>query len=174
MKTVHIEGLGLGFELYSETLQMSGTVKVQTTGSFIRVNHIHATAAGTHGGNVGDVRTHHGPLLLSLMVSGSGHDSNGIYTIPSGSVGYVRSLYCNTGKDATVRWRVAFREVSGALHTVRDIENYRSHQRFDLPMVPVLPAGTDLIISAQLTAGAAATVTAGVMLHLVTDLAGTR
>lgn len=117
----------------------------------------------------------HGSNMLSLMLSGSGHDGNGIYTVPSGSTGYLRSMYCNTGRDGTIRWRVAYRSaISGGLHVIRDIENYRSHQRFDV-MGPKLTSGTDLIISVQRVDGAATmSVTAGALIYIVEDIAGTR
>lgn len=171
MRTIRLDGLGLGFEQYSEVLLMNGTGSVQSTGSFTRLNHAHVATAGSHGGNRGVVRTHHGPLVLSVIASGSGHDSNAVYTVPSGAVAYVRGVYANTGKDATVRWRVAYRPVSGGLHTIRDMECYRTHIRFDLPFHPALLAGTDLIFSAQKIDGGAttATLTVGALLMLVDE-----
>lgn len=175
MRSVEINGLGERWEAYSETVHLSGTAIVTTTGSFLRVNHVHCGEAGTLRGNAGDIRTHHGPRLMSLMASGSGHDGNGIYTVPSGSRAYIRAIYCNTGRDSTLRWRVAFKTPGHGMHTVRDIENYRTHQRFDVYSMSALTSGTDLIISAQRADGAnAMTVTAGAFLYLVSDEAGTR
>ena len=175
-KVLHIDGIGANYEAYSEELWLSGTTLVSSTGSFFRVNHAHVDEAGSHQGNRGTIHIWHGPLLLSYMISGSGHDSNAVYTVSSGNTAYVRSLVCNTGKDTTIRWRVQSKKPGAGWHTIRDIENYRSHQRFDLPYLYEFPSGTDIRVSAVKAdvALSDATVTVAVIMTIVNDAAGTR
>lgn len=168
-KTVTLDGLNSSFSRIIETIQLSGTTLVTTTGSFYRLNHVEVEDVGTLQGNVGTIRVHQGGTnVLSNMPSGSNHDWNGIYTVPSGSTAYICSIFSNTGKDSTVRWSIATRESSTkAWHPVKDMENYRSHIRFDIPHYGPLTSGSDIKFSAERVDGASATLTVNVGAYIL-------
>lgn len=152
-RTLLLQGCGSNFEQYQELIALSGSNPVPSTGTFIRLNHSNAVAVGSHGSNRGAISVrHNGTLLIAQISSGSGHDDNGIYTVPLGHTAVLRQVNAFSGFDAIVRFRFSARPGSGsAWQDIADVELHQAQFTLDSFPSTAFPATTDLKLSGQVT-----------------------
>lgn len=95
LRSVSIFGLDQNFIQAQETLNLSGTDYVTTTGSYKRLTKIFGETAGVSGLNLGVITTRHTTTtgnVFSEMPAGFGESQDSAFTVPSGFRGYVDGM----------------------------------------------------------------------------------
>jgi hypothetical protein len=95
-RTVLITGLDANYAVISETVTMNGQTAVTTTKSFLRINNMLVTTAGTGLANAGTIYIGSGALtsgvpaiVYNLIAVGYNNATSSQYTIPAGYTGYL-------------------------------------------------------------------------------------
>jgi hypothetical protein len=102
-RTVLVSGLDLNFNPISETVTMNGTSVVALVNSYLRINNVTQTSAGSNQVNVGTItlRVHSAGATQAIMAIGYGYSKLGLYTIPNGFSLLVTDLLLETGGTGT-------------------------------------------------------------------------
>jgi hypothetical protein len=100
-KSITINGLDSNYESLSETVTVSSSAAVSTTGSFLRIQN-----AYMHNGsatNVGNINIQKGGTTVARITAGNGQTLMAIYTVPAGHTAYILqgAASCQSGADAT-------------------------------------------------------------------------
>lgn len=92
-RTVLIQGLDANWLPISETVTLNGTTPVTTVNSYLRVNLLTTTSAGSSGDNDGDLtlRVVGGGTIQSIARAGYGFGRQAVYTVADGT-----SLFCGS------------------------------------------------------------------------------
>lgn len=93
-ESVTIYGLNGSYVEISEVVTMDGTTTVTTSATFLRVNRVIVTAAGSAGQNVGTitaVQTTSGITVASIS-PGLNQTQLGVYTVPNGMTAYLLAV----------------------------------------------------------------------------------
>jgi len=92
-RTVLIQGLDANWLAISETVTLNGTTPVTTVNSYLRVNLLTTTSAGSSGDNDGDLtlRVVGGGTIQSIARAGYGFGRQAVYTVADGT-----SLFCGS------------------------------------------------------------------------------
>lgn len=98
-RTVTLQGLDANFNAVSEVLTMNGVTPVQTQFSYLRVNDLRVTTAGSGGQNAGDVtlRVTGAGATQGIMRALYGYAKTAIYTVPTGFTLLVTGLLFGVG-----------------------------------------------------------------------------
>ena len=107
-KSITINGLDSNYESLSETVTVSSSASVTTTGSFLRVQN-----AAMHNGsatNVGNITIQKGGTTVAQIGAGNGQTLMAIYTVPAGNTAYILqgAASCQSGADATGKMFVRY------------------------------------------------------------------
>lgn len=94
-RTVRITGLDASYAPASETVTLSGTTPVSTTGAYVFVSEICVLTAGSGGINAGDITATAATdnTVSTKIVTGEGKSLTAAYQIPAGYTGYLQSVY---------------------------------------------------------------------------------
>jgi hypothetical protein len=107
-QTVLLDGLDENFEPLQESVTLTGTIPVTTTGTFMRMNTMYITSgSSTNAGTITAVPT--GTATVIEQISPNlGTAQNSQYTIPAGYTGYVMqgSAQIGKGQDGTMYFKV--------------------------------------------------------------------
>ena len=95
-RTVLITGLDANYAVISETVTMNGQTAVTTTNSFLRINSMLVTTAGTSLANEGIIYIGTGTVtsgvpatIYNVIAAGFNNATSSQYTIPAGYTGYL-------------------------------------------------------------------------------------
>jgi len=95
-RTVLVEGLDQNYVAISETVTLNGQTAVNTTKSYLRVQHITVLTAGSGGVNAGTIYVGTGALVSGvpaviheLAPAGFNTELSGVYTVPAGYTAYM-------------------------------------------------------------------------------------
>ena len=158
--TLTIHGLDPNYNMYQETINLSGTALVYTTGLFLRQNRAYVETCGAARQNVGQIsiRNATNTLTTSLINAGEGQTLMALWTVPSGYTFYTTDLSVSTSsnKGAQVSvyirqnpsgpWRIAFRQFV-----------FQGSEPFTFPVPIQVPEMTDIEVRVTTTAAAGVT-----------------
>ncbi len=174
-RTVEFVTLGAGFVEQSQTVTLNGTTAVSLTGTHLRLNGMHVLTNGAAGGTAaGDLilQAAGGGTEYARVAAGGNMLLQAHYTVPAGKVGLIVSwsagMTTRTGRiilRATVnRWTKAVTPGVFHFHDIMTEKNTSMPRAFRLPLV--MPAQTDIKVSAQSTGAKGGVATTSVELLL--------
>jgi len=106
-RTVLITGLDANYAVISETVTMNGQTAVTTTNSFLRINSMLVTTAGTSLANEGIIYIGSGTVtsgvpatIYNVIAAGFNNTTSSQYTIPAGYTGYLAVARIGLAQDA--------------------------------------------------------------------------
>jgi hypothetical protein len=106
-RTVLITGLDANYAVISETVTMNGQTAVTTTNSFLRINSMLVTTAGTSLANEGIIYIGSGTVtsgvpatIYNVIAAGFNNATSSQYTIPAGYTGYLAVARIGLAQDA--------------------------------------------------------------------------
>ncbi len=107
---VTITGLDSNYAVVVESVTMNGTTAVTTTNSFLRINTLEVTNAGSTGENAGVVYIGTGTVtsgkpanVFGLIEKGENQSLHGFWTVPAGFTAYImRQVAISHGNAASV------------------------------------------------------------------------
>jgi len=155
-RTVLISGLNSSYNEISETVTLSGTTPVALTKTYLRINAMAITLAGSGGVNAGNltVRTVAGSTTLAVMAAGENTLLQGVYTIPNKYRGYL--LMYRALRNATNGFNVLvnYRTQGGVWQRlVADVSNGNStggiERNFLFPRLLAAKSDLDLRVTVQ-------------------------
>ena len=95
-RTVFIEGLDSGYNTISETVTLNGQTAVSTSGSYLYVNQLYVTSAGSSGHNEGNINVGTGTVtagvpavLYDIIAATYNTRTTAHYCVPAGYTGYM-------------------------------------------------------------------------------------
>jgi hypothetical protein len=99
-RKVTITGLDSAWVTQTETIELSGTSVVTTTGNFLRVNNLIVTAAGTTKKNQGDIICKYSgtTAIVSFIVENECVSYIGRYSVAAGKLCYLIAVLLTSGK----------------------------------------------------------------------------
>jgi len=106
-RTVLITGLDANYAVISETVIMNGQTAVTTTNSFLRINSMLVTTAGTSLANEGIIYIGTGTVtsgvpatIYNVIAAGFNNATSSQYTVPAGYTGYLAVARIGLAQDA--------------------------------------------------------------------------
>jgi hypothetical protein len=106
-RTVLITGLDANYAVISETVTMNGQTAVTTTNSFLRINAMLVTTAGTSLANEGIIYIGTGTVtsgvpatIYNVIAAGFNNSTSSQYTVPAGYTGYLTVARIGLAQDA--------------------------------------------------------------------------
>ena len=106
-RTVLVTGLDANYAVISETVTLNGQTAVTTTNSFLRVNSMLVTTAGTSLANEGIIYIGTGVVtagvpatVYNVIAAGFNNATSSQYTIPAGYTGYLSVARIGLAQDA--------------------------------------------------------------------------
>jgi hypothetical protein len=106
-RTVLITGLDANYAVISETVTMNGQTAVTTTNSFLRINSMLVTTAGTSLANEGIIYIGSGVVtagvpatIYNVIAVGFNNATSSQYTVPAGYTGYLGVARIGLAQDA--------------------------------------------------------------------------
>jgi hypothetical protein len=106
-RTVLITGLDANYAVISETVTMNGQTAVTTTNSFLRINSMLVTTAGTSLANEGIIYIGTGTVtsgvpatIYNVIAAGFNNATSSQYTVPAGYTGYLAVARIGLAQDA--------------------------------------------------------------------------
>lgn len=154
-RTVTISGLDSGYNTISEIVILNGQTAVNTVNSYLRVNNISVTTAGSGGVNAGVIYIGTGTVtagkpatIYNSVAVGYNRSLSAFTTIPTGSTGYLLQILSSTDTAGT-QIQILTKTSTGLVNVARVFQmgvGAGSIQDYSLP-VP-LTAGTDLVAQA--------------------------
>jgi len=106
-RTVLITGLDANYAVISETVTMNGQTAVTTTNSFLRINAMLVTTAGTSLANEGIIYIGTGTVtsgvpatIYNVIAAGFNNATSSQYTVPAGYTGYLAVARIGLAQDA--------------------------------------------------------------------------
>jgi hypothetical protein len=106
-RTVLITGLDANYAVISETVTMNGQTAVTTTNSFLRINAMLVTTAGTSLANEGIIYIGTGTVtsgvpatIYNVIAAGFNNATSSQYTVPAGYTGYLVVARIGLAQDA--------------------------------------------------------------------------
>lgn len=161
-RTVTVSGLDSGYNTISEVVTMNGQTAVNTTNSYLRVNNLSVTTAGSGGANAGIVYIGTGTVTAGKPATvynsiGTGFNTSlsAFTTIPTGTTGYLVQILATTDTAGT-QMQILTKTSTGLVITTRIFQlgvGAGSVQKYDLPR-PLTP-GTDIVAQAVVATGTA-------------------
>ena len=100
-KTVSIVGLDADYNPLTENIEVSSSVAVTTTNSFIRI--YRAFMVNGSATNIGNINIQKGGVTVARITAGKAQTLRAIYTVPAGYTAYLTqgTCTCQAGSDAT-------------------------------------------------------------------------
>ena len=175
-RTVTITGLSAAWAEVSETVTMSGTSKVATTQTFLRVNSVDVATQGATGHNEGTILVEHGSASpytpIAQIPIARLHGMSTHFSVASGKVGFIRDWYGVGPDGARIRYDLLAgnQDSNGALKMLDSISAYIAQVDHDLPLFSTpIPAQSDIVVRADRLDGAGAKDTAAGYSLVVVD-----
>lgn len=145
-QTVLITGLDENFAVLTESVTLTGTTPVTTTGTFMRINDMTITAGAVNAGNI-TVEPTGSATVVDIIAAGFGTTQNAQYTIPAGYTGYIMqgSAQIGKGQDGTMYFKTRPYGVSFSTQFVALLYQDTFQYQFSIPFVA--PEKTDLDVT---------------------------
>jgi hypothetical protein len=106
-RTVLIAGLDANYAAITETVTLNGQTAVTTTNSFLRINSMLVTTAGTGLANAGTIYIGSGTVtsgvpatIYNVIAAGFNNATSSQYTVPAGYTGYLAVARIGLAQDA--------------------------------------------------------------------------
>jgi len=151
-RTVLITGLDANYAVISESVTMNGQTAVTTTNSFLRINSMLVTTAGTSLANEGIIYIGSGTVtsgvpatIYNVIAAGFNNATSSQYTIPAGYTGYLAVARIGLAQDAgttLVTARTRFVGTSGIATTGPFIVTNNNISTINFPYPIAIPEKT--------------------------------
>jgi len=148
-KSLIINGLDANYDILSETVTVSSSSTVTTTGEFKRVH-----SAYMHNGsavNVAAILIQKGGTTVAKISAGKGQTLMAVYTIPAGYTGYILkgTCTCQSGADATGEMYVRlFGEESFNVGHTFEVSGTGGEYTYDFAVPVKIPEKSDIDVRA--------------------------
>lgn len=153
--TVNVSGLDANYVAISETVTLSGQTGVSTVNSYLRVNSLSVSTAGSGGSNAGVIYIGTGSIvsgkpstIYNSIAVGFNASASAFTTIPAGNTGYLATILASTDTAGT-QIQILTR-TQGGLFVVNRIFQLGvgagTIQQYELPRS--LSAGSDIVAQA--------------------------
>lgn len=162
VRTVEIHGLDANFDEREETVTLNGLAAVALSGTWIRINHVHAETVGSGGVAAGNINVQSGGTVYDMISAGGNSSLQCHFTIPNGKTGFILGWNASaiTGAggtkarlllQATADWDHSLTPDVFSFQDVIIQNNGGNYRSFPLPIL--VPSRTDIKASAQRVAG---------------------
>ena len=150
---LHLQGLDNTYSVIEEEIDLDGLSNVTSTKEYLRINHAQVHSAGTALSIQGTITGNVGGNPQFRIEANKGSAHNGYYTIASGTTGYLNTVSYSSGKNATLLGCLYKKEDGESWVLVDETEIYRSNVTNDYKHCVVLPALTEIKLTAMSDAG---------------------
>jgi len=145
--TVTVEGLDSAYVEVSEVVTLNGLTAVATTQTFLRLNRMSVTTAGTSEKNEGNISATLNGVLQAYIEGLEGQTHQTMYTVPAGHTWIVTDYHINVGRmtgatDAQVTGQV--KPFGGAWGVISDIYLYGPGEWHAPNSVSAIPAKSEV------------------------------
>lgn len=164
---VLITGLDASYNVLTETVTLTGTTPVVTSGSFLRIN----AAQITSGTNAGDISISNGGTEYAFIGAGIGISQALVYTVPANSTLYINSVNFTSGTVNPNKYllgRAQLTTEAGAVLSFWQSTWAVGVLQFNVPVPFVVPEKCDFQLQAK-SSSSENEIAAYVNAHLVTN-----
>jgi len=165
VRKILIEGLDVNYKVITETVEMDGTTKVNTTKEFLRVNFVKALEVGSDANAAGDITLKDSTetYTLAAVIAGDNQSLAAIYTVPAGVNLRITDIYASEDQNKASAIALFYYENGSnkpklksfeSLYFIQGQVSYHSNNGF------LFTEKTDLYIAA-LSAGGSGHISAG-------------
>lgn len=145
--TVTVEGLDSAYVEVSEVVTLNGAAAVTTTQTFLRLNRMSVTTAGTSERNEGNISATLNGVLQAYIEALEGQTHQTLYTVPAGHTWIINDYHIKVGRmagntDAQVSGQV--KPFGGAWRFISDIYVYGPDEWHAFDSVSVIPAKSEV------------------------------
>jgi len=155
-----IYGLDASYDQLVETVVMDGRTQVTTDGTFIRVNKVRCTTAGTGGANAGDIYVYTGAAsagvpdvsttVYAKILAGWGGSSGAFFTVPNGYTGLLTHFSGSHDAGERVHFDVWYRQSASSCWTIiKHMEFKGTHEGIEIRLPFILDEKSDIKIMAS-------------------------
>jgi hypothetical protein len=146
-RTVFIEGVDGNYNVVNETVTLNGQTAVNTTNSYLFVNHFYVTSVGSGGENAGNINAGTGTVtsgvpavLYDIIAAGYNNRTTGHYCVPAGYTGYMTEGLFSAGQASGTTSVTGFLKQHGTdgilrVGAVTTVNNSASIFQFEQPYV---------------------------------------
>jgi len=152
VRTVTVYGLDANWAEQTVTVTMNGLTPVAITGTWLRINKIIATTAGSNEGAVGTITVSNGGTTYSCLVNGYNTSVAGYYTIPTGYYGLLLQGAASAEAGKSVELDFYARPFSQLFRLAHHVHLYQNFYQYNFKAIQVLPPKSDIILKAVSTA----------------------
>lgn len=161
-RSVSIQGLDANYDQVEETVTLSGTTPVTTTGTFIRVFRMRVETAGSGGVNAGNVTASIGGSDVARIRADEGQTLMAVYTVPNKKKAYLLKFQGSLSKNQEANFQLRTR--NGQAWNVKGLwGTFAAGVNYDYPIPLEIPAKTDI----QIRGKAGATSEMGAIFDLI-------
>ena len=144
--TLTITGLNsTTWQVQTETITLTGTTPVVTSGSFIRINSLRYNSSSDT--NVGEIHAARNGTTVGHIDIGCGVAQNAQYTVPAGYTAYVMQGTANIGKGQDGTGYFKYRLFGGSFNRAMTFLLYQSTFDYTFAVPLQLPEKTDLDVT---------------------------
>lgn len=157
---IAISGLDANYAPYNETIALSGTTAVPTSGAFLRVNRMVVLTGGASGANIGSLVVTHGSNTISQITVGYNQTLQAVYTVASGVDAYIMQLFSTINKNATAGEKEADIQLrvrpSGGVPQLKDVFSINNRGNggffYNYPVPVRIPQKSDVFVRSEVAA----------------------
>lgn len=97
-RTLRVTGLSSAYAEITEDVTLAGTVSVNTTKSYLRINSMEVLTVGSNGAAVGNITATAAVdgTVTAKILAGNNQAFNGVFTVPDGKTAFIVSMYSAT------------------------------------------------------------------------------
>lgn len=146
-RTVFIKGLDGDYNEVSETVTLNGQTAVNTTNSYLYVNHFYVATVGSGGSNAGNINAGTGvvtagvpAVLYDIIAIGYNNRTTAHYCVPAGYTGYMMQGQFSSGQASGSTSVTGFLKQHGTDNILRvgavaTVNNGTADFTFELPYI---------------------------------------
>jgi hypothetical protein len=153
---IKIEGLDENYEPQTVEVTMDGTTNVTTDETFIAINRMYVTEAGTGEVNAGNITATVGGTTRSQISADRGQTLQAVYTVPAGFTAYITDWMIASGATLANKYleaRLVCRSNDGVRRTKSVVTLNNTMDKIDFGVATVIPEKNSIEIRAVTSSG---------------------
>lgn len=153
---IKIEGLDENYEPQTVEVTMDGTTNVTTDETFIAINRMYVTEAGTGEVNAGNITATVGGTTRSQISADRGQTLQAVYTVPAGFTAYITDWMIASGATSGNKYleaRLVCRSNDGVRRTKSVVTLNNTMDKIDFGVATVIPEKNSIEIRAVTSSG---------------------
>ena len=163
-RTLYIEGLDSNFNEINEEVSLNGTVDVNTTNQYIKVNNAVVTSVGSNGNNAGIIRVRRTTDPILLINTTESISRHGMYTVPAGKKFLLTGIrfsdiIAETGRNGRMEFRVFLKDHRSSSYIEKVLYNFEIDANKDTQFLynpsiyKEIPEKNDIILTGSAPVG---------------------